>query len=89
MHASTASVVQPNLLSRGRNLAEPAPQPEDAGGEDLGDLAEALGGGEAVDRVAQGVDRRDGLRFWSLGESDRSSAGCADVPFGVPVERSR
>jgi hypothetical protein len=49
MTASPGREVDPNLLSRAApEGALPRPQAQDAGGQDLGDLVEPLGGGQVV-----------------------------------------
>src|SRR4051794_10013885 len=86
MHASHGREVQSDLLcvtTVGAELA--GPDAQDAGGQDLGDLAQALRRGQLVDRAGHGVDRRTGLRFRSPGARVRPSAGYADQPPGPGI----
>jgi hypothetical protein len=49
MTASPGREVDANLLcGAAPGSAQPRPEPHDAGGQDLGDLVEALGGGHEV-----------------------------------------
>jgi hypothetical protein len=49
-------------------------QAQEAGGQDLGDLAQALRDRESIGRAAHGVDLGIGLRFRSPGRSNQSGS---------------
>lgn len=70
MHASVGREVQSNLLLGGPGRLVLAAQADDAGGQNLGHLVQALRGGEPVGLHARAhaVDRSDGLRFRSISE---------------------
>lgn len=58
MHASLGREVQSNLLHGGPGRLVLAAEADDAGGEDLGHLVQALGRGEFDPRVATGRCRQ-------------------------------
>jgi hypothetical protein len=69
MTASPGREVDANLLSGAAlGSAQTHAEPQDAGGQDLGDLIQALFGGHQIGMntgCAHGVDRSAGLRFRS------------------------
>jgi hypothetical protein len=77
MTASPGREVDANLL---RSAAEARAQPQDSGGQDLGDLVEALGRGHQVGVKGFG-QRRDALAGWrrsSRRQDNRAIAGRID-----------
>jgi hypothetical protein len=87
MHAPLGREVQSNLLlvtGAGAQLAPP--QPQHARGQDLGHLGQALGTAQLPGPGgAHRLDRGDGLRFRSAGESDqRCGTRRAGVAAGAP-----
>jgi hypothetical protein len=86
MTASPGREVDANLLSGAApGSAQTGPDPDDAGGQDLGDLVEALGGGHEV-----GVEGVGHVRFGAV--ADRrwrdGAPGETSEPFHAPIQRA-
>ena len=80
MTASPGREVDRNLL-RGAapGSAQARSDPDDAGGQDLGDLVEALGGGHevGVKRVGHVMPSADALTLSHTGPSPETSGSCS------------